>query len=696
LKVYKSDQIRNIALGGHGGAGKTSLVEAMIFNMGEITRIGKVEQGSTVSDYNDEEIERQISIGTSLLHGEWNNYKINMVDTPGYTDFFGEVVGAFRAVDSVLVMVSATGGVEVGTELVWEEAEKQKLPRILVVNRLDKENVDFDSIFAALQQSFGHKVVMAQLPVKTGPGFNQIVDLVRMKVFKYTTDGSGNYSEENIPANLQEKANQLHLKLIETVAESDDTLMEKYFSAGELSEDEFKIGLRRAILRHEAFPVFCTVATDNAGIKRLNDVVVNFLPAPSDMPPVNGKDESGKVVQRVCDITAPASALVFKTVSEAHVGELSYFRVFSGAVKTGDDLYNIDRGRTERIGQLFVLNGKNKKNVERILAGDIGAVVKLKETHTSNTLCDKNKVIQFPPIAFPQPKIRTAIVPKAKGDEEKISTGLHNLHEEDPTFIGQYDAELKQTIVSGQGELHLQSILKRLKNKYHVEVVEEEPKIPYRETIKSKAEAQGKYKKQSGGRGQYGDCHLRLEKMERGKGFEFIDAIVGGVIPGKYIPAVEKGVVERMAKGVLAGYPVVDVRVSCFYGSYHAVDSSEMAFKIAGSMGFQKAFMDAKPVLLEPVYSLTVKIPEEYMGDIMGDISSRRGKIIGMDSEGRFQVINAQVPLAELHKYSTLLRSMTQGRGIHNQNFSHYEEVPSEIAEKIIAQAKKEKTEEEE
>lgn len=420
------------------------------------------------------------------------------------------------------------------------------------------------------------------------------------------------------------------------------------------------------------------------------------MPAPVDMPPVSGKDDSGKEVQRHCDITAPASALVFKTVSEAHVGELSYLRVLSGAVKTGDDLYNVDRGRSERIGQLFVLNGKNKKNVERILAGDLGAVVKLKETHTSNTLCDKSKVIIYPPIDFPKPKIRTAIVPKAKGDEEKISTGLHNLHEEDPTFIGQYDAELKQTIVSGQGELHLQSILKRLKNKYHVEVVEEEPKIPYRETIRSKSEAQGKYKKQSGGRGQYGDCHLRLEKMERGKGFEFVDAIVGGVIPGKYVPAVEKGVVERMARGVLAGYPVVDVRVSCFYGSYHAVDSSEMAFKIAGSMGFQKAFLEAKPVLLEPIYTLSVKIPEEFMGDIMGDISSRRGKIIGMDSDGRFQVINAQVPLSELHKYSTLLRSMTQGRGIHTQNFSHYEEVPTEIAEKIISLSKKEKTVEEE
>jgi len=696
LKVYKSDQIRNIATGAHGGAGKTSLVEAMLFNMNEINRIGSVELGTTISDYNEEEMERQISLGTSLLHGEWNNHKVNMVDTPGYTDFFGEVVGALRAVDSVLVVISATGGVEVGTELAWEEAEKQKLSRILVINRLDKENVSFDDTVTIVQQSFGHKVVLAQFPVKVGPGFNQIVDLVRMKVFHYSTDGSGKYTEENIPADLQKKASELHLKLIEAVAESDDTLMEKYFAAGELTEEEFKNGLRKAILRKEVFPVFCTAATTNVGVKRLNDVVVNFLPAPTDMPPVAGKDGSGKEIKRSCDITASTSALVFKTVSEAHVGELSYFRVFSGAVKTGDDLYNVDRGRTERIGQIFILNGKNKKNVDRILAGDLGAVVKLKETHTSNTLCDKSQMIAFPPIDFPKPKIRTAIIPKAKGDEDKISTGLHNLHEEDPTFIAQYDPELKQTIVSGQGELHLQIILKRLKNKYHVEVVEEEPKIPYRETIRGKSEAQGKYKKQSGGRGQYGDCHLRMEKMERGKGFEFVDGIVGGVIPNKYIPAVEKGVVERMARGVIAGYPVVDVRVTCFYGSYHAVDSSEMAFKIAGSMGFQKAFMEARPVLLEPIYNLTVKIPDEYMGDIMGDISSRRGKIIGMDTEGRFQVIKAQAPLSELHKYSTMLRSMTQGRGIHNQSFSHYEEVPSEISEKIITMSKKEKEEEEE
>jgi elongation factor G len=483
--------------------------------------------------------------------------------------------------------------------------------------------------------------------------------------------------------------------LIESVAESDDTLMERYFEVGELTEDEFRFGLKRAIRADEIYPVFCTAATLNIGINRLLDVVVNLLPSPLEMPDRKGADNSGKEIARKCTITEPASALIYKTTSEAHVGELSYFRVLSGAIKTGDDVLNSTQGHSERVGQLYVLNGKNKKSVERIIAGDLGAVVKLKSTHTGDTLCEKSKVIKYPSIAFPEPKIRTAIVPKAKGDEEKISAGLHNLHEADPTFISTFDPEIRQTIISGQGELHLTIILKRLKEKYNVDVEEEQPKIPYRETIKGRAEAQGKYKKQSGGRGQYGDCHIRLEPLPRGENFEFVNAIVGGVIPGKFVPAVEKGVVERMEKGVIAGFPVIDVRVTCFDGSYHAVDSSEMAFKVAGSIGFKKAFMDAKPVLLEPVYELIIKVPEEYMGDVMGDVSGRRGKIIGMDSEGKFQIIRAKVPLAELYKYSTTLRSMTSGRGIHKRSLSGYEEVPVEIADKIMAQTKKEQEEEE-
>jgi elongation factor G len=694
LKTYKSDQLRNLALGAHGGAGKTMLVETLLYNMGVINRIGIIEQGSTVSDYNQDEIERQISIITSLVHGEWNEHKLNIIDTPGYLDFFGEVVGALRAVESVLVVISASGGVEVGTELVWDESKKLNLPRMLVINKLDKENLEYDNVLASVQSSFGHQVVSAQFPVNVGPGFNSIVDLIRMKLMKFNTDGSGTYTEEPVPVNLKEKADDLHLKLIEAVAESDDTLMEKYFEAGELTEDEFRAGLRKAFLAHEIYPVFCTSATGNIGVRRLLDVIVNFAPAPCDRQSISAVDRNGKDIQRKCTITESPSALVFKTISEEHMGELSYLKVFSGAIKAGDDLINSTQGKPERIGQMFVLNGKSKTSIDRLIAGDIGAIVKLKATHTGDTLCDKAHEIKFPKIAFPEPKIRIAITPKAKGDEEKISVGLHALHEEDPTFVSRFDPEIKQTIVSGQGEMHLSIILKRLNKKYHVEVTEEEPKIPYKETIKGSAEAQGKYKKQSGGRGQYGDCHLRIEKQPRGAGFEFVDAIVGGVIPGKYLPAIEKGVIERMEKGVLAGYPVVDVKVTCFYGSYHNVDSSEMAFKVAGSMGFQKAFLEAKPVLLEPIYDVTIKVPDEYMGDIMGDISSRRGKIIGMDSDGKFQVINAKVPLAELHKYSTALRSMTSGRGIHNRTFSHYEDVPSEIAEKIIAQAKKEKEEE--
>jgi elongation factor G len=695
LKNYKTESLRNICLGAHSGAGKTSLGESLIFDMGISNRIGKIENGSTVSDYNEDEIERQISISSALLHGEWNGCKINLIDTPGYSDFFGEVVGGLNAADAIMVVVSATGGVEVGTELVWNKAEGLNLPRFIVVNKLDRENINFDEVLTSLHDTFGRKVVLAQFPVNVGPGFNSIIDLIRKKYLKFSTDGSGKFTEEDIPADLEDKTEELYMQLIESVAESDESLMEKYLDAGELTEEEFRQGLHTAILADEIYPVFCSSATLNIGVRRLLDVIVNFLPSPAEMPPSKGTDGAGNEIERKIDDGEPLSAKIFKTVSEAHVGELSYFKIVSGVMKTGLDLNNSTQGKVERIGQLFVLNGKNKTSVEALHAGDVGAVVKLKATHTGDTLCDKSKSITFPKIEFPEPIIRTAIVPKAKGDEEKISIGLHSLHEEDPTFIAKYDPELKQTIVSGQGELHLVIILKRLKQKYNVDVDEEEPRIPYREAIKGKAEAQGKYKKQSGGRGQYGDCHLRLEPLPRGSKFEFVDAIVGGVIPGKFIPAVEKGVVERMDKGVIAGYPVIDVKVTCFDGSYHNVDSSEMAFKVAASMGFQKAFNDAKPVLLEPVYDITIKVPEEYMGDVMGDVSGRRGKIMGMDSEGKFQVIRAQIPLTELYKYSTTLRSMTQGRGIHTRAFAKYEEVPSEIAQKVIEQARKEKEEEE-
>ncbi len=689
MKEFQTSQIRNVIFGGHGGTGKTTLVEALLFNLKEISRMGNVEQGSTVSDYNDDEINRQISLNTTLAHGVWRDHKLNIIDTPGYSDFFGEVVGGMRAADTAFVVVSAASGVEVGTEMVWREAVKNNVHRFILLNKLDRENIEFDSVIEGLVESFGHQVVLAQFPVETGPNFMQIIDLLRMKMLTFEKGGSGNYSEEAIPADLTEKAEEYQLKLIEAVAESDEALMEHYFEAGSLTEDEIRSGLKKAVNEDALFPIFCVSGTENIGVKRLLDVMVNFCASPGEHGPFN-TDGDATVT---CDSKEPFSMQVFKTLSEMHMGELSYFKVFSGQIKTGDDVLNTSSDQNERIGQLFILNGKNKKNVDVLNAGDIGAVVKLKNTHTSDTLAAKSKPVVFPKIDFPKPLIRSAINPKAKGDEEKISHGLHVLHEEDPTFFYHQDSELHQTIVSGQGELHLQIVLARLKQKFGVEVEEEKPRIPYRETIKKKASAQGKYKKQSGGRGQYGDCHLRLEPMPRGSEFEFLDEIVGGVIPGKFIPAVEKGVVEIMEKGVLAGYPVVDVRVAVFDGSYHNVDSSEMAFKVAASMGFKKAFADAKPVLLEPIYNIEVRVPDEYMGDVMGDISGRRGKIMGMDAEGRFQVINAKVPLGELYRYSTTLRSMTQGRGIHKRTFSHYEEVPSEAAAKIIEQAKKEKEE---
>jgi len=689
LKEYLGEHLRNIGIAGHSGTGKTSLVEALLFCMGETTRIGEVEQGNTISDYNSDEIERQISINTSMMHGEWNNHKVNVIDTPGFSDFFGDVVSGLRAIDLVMITISAANGVEIGTERVRELADRYGLPRFYVINKLDRENVDFDNVFSELQDRFGKKVVLTQFPVETGPNFYKIIDVLKMKLLTFSSDKSGKYDESDVPGDLTAKAEGLRNQLIESVAESDDTLLEKYLEAGELTEDQLRSGFKNALVNRMVVPVLCTSATHNVGITSLLDFVCTYLPAPPDTHAVKLEDDK----EAKASDSDPLVALVFKTVSEAHVGELSYVRVFSGVLEPGEEVTNATQNHSERIGQMFILNGKEKKGIERLHAGDLGALVKLKSTHTGDTLCRKGDSSKLPKIEFPEPLISIAVEPKSKGDEEKISTGLHTLHEEDPTFVVYYDPELKQTILSGQGELHLDIIIKRLKQKYGVEVDIADPKIPYRETIRKKAEAQGKYKKQSGGRGQYGDAHLRLEPKPRGEGFEFVNAITGGVIPGKFIPAVEKGAYETTQDGVLAGYPIVDIKVTVFFGSYHNVDSSEMAFKIASSMGFKKAFLDASPVLLEPIYEIEVKVPEEYMGDVMGDISSRRGKILGMDADGRFQVIKAKVPLAELHKYSTVLRSMTQGQGMFHQNLSHYEEVPGEQAQKIIEQAKKEKEE---
>jgi elongation factor G len=687
LKEYKAEQICNIAVAGHSGTGKTSLVEAMVYSMHETTRLGHIEQGNTVSDYLEDEIEHKISIGSALLHGEWQEKKVNVIDTPGFSDFFGEEVSGIYAADTAMIIVSAASSVEIGTEIAWELADKYEKTRFFVVNKEDKSNVNFDQVCQDLKETFGPKVILMEYPLDSGPQFHTIVDVLKRKVFTYALDESGNYTESEIPADLKEKVEELHTKFVETIAESNDELIEKYLETGDLTEEELLVTFRQALLNRSIAPVFCTAGRSNIGVANLLDFIVTYLPSPLESESFRANDNS--LIK--CDEKGPFVASVFKTVSEAHVGELSFIRVISGSLKHGDEVLNSSRNLAERISQIYVLNGKNKQIVNCLYTGDIGTLVKLKNTHTNDTLCGKDKKITVAPIEFPETVVSIAVSPKKQGDENKIANGLHILHEEDPTFIMHYDPELKQTIISGLGELHLDIVIKRLKQRFGVDVEVTTPKVPYRETIRAKSEAQGKYKKQTGGHGQYGDCFLRIESLERGKGFEFVDAIVGGAIPGKYIPAVEKGVHEAMKEGILAGYPVVDVKATCFHGSYHTVDSSELAFKMAGSMAFKKAFMDAKPVLLEPIYEISVRVPADFMGDVMGNLSGRRGKILGTDAEGKFETIKALVPLAELHKYSTDLRSMTQGKGAFKRKFSHYEEIPPDLAAKNIELAGKNK-----
>ncbi|RMF61644.1 MAG: elongation factor G [Calditrichaeota bacterium] len=692
MKEYSPVDIRNLALIGHATVGKTTLSEAMLFTAGEINRQGTVDDGSTTSDYNADEIERKISINTSLLHCAWKNRKINILDTPGYSDFIGEVKGTLRVTDLAVVVINAVAGVEVGTETVWKMNAEYGHPAVFFLNRLDKEHADFDKSLAGLQERFGKQVVAVHLPTNPGEDFDSFVDLISMQQVTYSRDGSGKFSVTDIPGELKGRAEELHEKLVEVAAENDDALLEKFFDEGGLSPEEIAKGLRLGILNKGIYPVLSGAAAGNIGVAHLLDFIADFAPSPVDLPPeVATRVGSNEEVTRECKEDLPVALLVFKTVAEQHVGELSFFRMVSGRLASGTTIMNTSRNISEKIGQIFFMNGKNRKEVGNVVAGDIAATVKLKDTHTGNTLSDKKDPIVLKGIDFPAPVIRIAVEPKAKGDEDKISSGLSMLHEQDPTFVASHDSELKQTIIAGQGELHLDIVVKRLKEKFGVDVNLVEPKIPYRETITATAQAQGKYKKQSGGRGQYGDVWLKLEPLKGDQEFEFVDAIVGGVVPGKFIPAVEKGVRETMEEGVLAGYRVTGVKVTLYDGSYHSVDSSEMAFKIAGSMAFKKAFHEAKPVLLEPIYDVEVVVPEEFMGDVMGDLSSRRGKIAGMDSEGPFQLIKAKVPLAELYKYSTSLRSLTQGRGLHRRKFSHYEQVPHDVAEKVIAQAQEEK-----
>jgi len=696
LKEYNSDAIRNIAFIGHGGSGKTSISEMLLFTAGEINRIGKIEEGNTTSDYNANEIERQISISATPLHLEWENVKINMLDTPGYSDFIGQVVSSLHVADTAVAVIKGAEGVEVGTDATWQIVKNNNIPASIIVNKIDNEHSKFSETVQIAKDRLSPDATIITFPINEGINFNSVVDLIKMKAYIYGEAGSKNVTVEDIPANLKDDVDQMREELIEKIAESDEELMNKFFEEGTLSEDDIVKGLRSAIVNSAFVPVFAVSTSKGVGLNNFLDFVSKYFPAPVDRKPIEGQivDKEDKVEIK-CDAKGEPSLLIFKSLSEQHVGELSIYRIYSGALQAGMDMINTVNGKTERLGQLFVLNGKSRKEVSRLVAGDIGAVVKLKDSHTGDTLSSKSRSIVLPKIEFPAPVIRGAIKPKSKGDEDKISSGLHIMHEEDPTMSVRFDPELGQTIVSGQGELQLNLAVKLLKDRYNVEVEIVEPRIPYRETIKGTCEdAEFKHKKQSGGRGQYGHVHLKIEPKPRGEGYEFVNAIVGGVVPGRFIPAVEKGLNEILAKGILTGSKVIDVKVTLFDGTFHTVDSDEVSFKLAASQAFKKGFLLAKPCLLEPIYAITVKVPEEYMGDVMGDISSRRGKIAGMDSEGPFQIIKAQVPLSELYKYSTHLRSLTQGRGIHMRDFSHYEEVPKEVETKVIEEYKKSKEEE--
>ncbi len=694
MKNYKTEQIRNVALISHGGAGKTSLAEALLFTTGAVNRLGKVEAGNTVTDFEPDEIKRQVTIGTALAPLEWDGVKINILDTPGFFDFFADVQSALRVADSAVVVVCGVSGVEVGTEKVWRYADEYQLPRLVFINKLNRENANFEGALDQLRSHFGVKVFPLQFPIGKEESFKGVVDLVKMKALLYEDESGLKMREDEIPADLREKAEELREKVVEAAAEADDSLMEKYLEEEALEEEEIRKALRIGTLEGKIIPVLCGSATKNLGMQPLLDLISGALPSPADRPAVSGRlPGKEEETMRKAAADEPFSALVFKTVADPYVGRVNYVRVYSGTLKADSQIYNAGKEKAERLGNIFYMRGKTQIQTPEVVCGDIGALVKLAATTTGDTLCDKASPIILPSMDFPEPVISFAIEPKSKGDEDKVGVGLARFLEEDPTFRVERNTETKQIIISGMGDTHLDVIVDRLAQRYGVEVNLSTPKVPYKETIRGSFKKEGKYKKQSGGRGQYGHVYLELNSMPRGEGFVFDDKIVGGVVPRQYIPAVEKGVVEAMEEGILAGYPVVDIRVALYDGSYHTVDSSEMAFKIAAAMAFRGAMEKAEPVLLEPIMDVEITIPENFMGDIMGDMNSRRGRIQGMiPGEGQ-QIIKVQAPLAEMFTYSIELRSMTQGRGVFKMKFSHYEEVPFQESDKIIAAAKAAKEE---
>ncbi len=676
MRVYGSNAIRNVAFVGHGASGKTSLVDALAFVSGASRRHGSIKDGTTLTDYSPDEIERKHSISLGLGYAEWLDTKINLIDTPGYLDYFGEVVTGLHAADSAVVVLSGTGGVEVGTEKVWEVCDQLHLPRMLFISQMDKEHADFERVFADVKAHLTPKVVPVEIPIGEGRDFHGIINLFsgHCHFYKRGTK-NGEYDVVPIPDEYQARFLEYTEHLTEAVASTDDTLIERYLAGEEIPRVEFITGVKKAILAGQIVPLFCGSGELTYGVRTLLKKTVELLPSAAEVKP---------------PVEAPLVGRVFKTVSEPHVGDVTFFRLYAGELKNGDEAWNAEHEVAEKLNHLSIQQGKDRIEVERLSAGDIGSVAKLRNTHTGDTFCRRDHPVRLPPIPLPDSVATSAVLVKQRGEEDKLAAGLHKLHEEDPTFHFEYSSELGQTLIHGMGERHFDTILHRLERKFGVHAELTRPRVAYRETIKGKAEGQGKHKKQSGGRGQYGDCWVRLSPRARGAGYEFMDEIVGGVIPNKYVSAVDRGVQEAAERGVVAGYPLVDFQAECFDGSYHDVDSNEMSFKMAGILAFRNVAPKARPVLLEPLMEVEAWAPDDVLGDVMGDLSSRRGQILGTEADGRLTKVRAIVPEAELYKYSTTLHSITHGRGTHRQKFHAYAEAPPEIATKVAAENQRE------
>jgi len=690
-KEFTTDRIRNVAVLGHGGSGKTTLVDALCFVTGTRRRRGSVPDGTAVTMYSDEEIAHGVSIQTAVAHAEWQDTKINLLDTPGYLDFTGDALAATRVADGAVITLGSSAGVEVGTEKVWEYCEERRIPRVFFVSMMDKEHADFLKVYREIKTHLTDKVIPVEIPVGEGEDFRGIINLFSGKAHIYKQSGTkGEYEEAEVPEELQDRFEEWRTELFEAIATTDDTLLEAYLEGGTIDRTKAIEAMKQAMLRGEMYPLFSGAAEKGWGTRALLSKLVELMPSPAEVSPEIGQRLGmDQMVDLAGKDDGAFAALVFKTTSEPHVGELSLFRIFSGAVTNGQEILNSTRENTEKLANLAVPQGKERLEVPRLHAGDIGVVSKLRDTHTNDTFSSPSRPLVVTPIEFPVPDASVAIQAASRKDEERMGTGLSKLHEEDPTFTYEFNPELRQTIIRGMGELHLQIQLERLKRKYGVDVTTEPPRIPYRETIRRQAQAHGRHKKQTGGRGQFGDCHVRIRPLPRGEGYRFVSSIVGGAIPNKFIPSVDKGIQEASARGVLAGYPMVDFEAEVHDGSYHNVDSSDVAFQVAGSLAFKKAAAQAAPVLLEPVMEVEVVTPEDYVGEVMGDLNQRRGKVLGMEPHGRKTRIRALVPRAELYRYGTALRSMTQGRAMHHRKLHGYEEVPDHVADKIVEMGEK-------